>query len=145
MNDDVGTKWEDRITTKHLQMFGMIPELSGRLPVVTYTHELSKEDLMSILKNKGSKLDYYKELLVKEGVTLEFKEEFIDSVAEEAVRQKTGARSLRKILDAKMEDLMFDMHKYVGRTLVLKKDGFNESETVTKPKPKKMDKKQALE
>jgi len=98
------------VTAKDLKSFGLIPELIGRLPVLTYLNPLSKEILKKILtepKNALSK--QYIKLFEMEGVELEFKPEAIDYIVDKAVEFKLGARGLRSICEAIITDAMFEI------------------------------------
>ena len=98
------------VTAQDLKTFGLIPELIGRLPVLTYLNPLSKDILKKILtepKNALSK--QYVKLFEMEGVTLEFKPEAIDYIVDKAVEFKLGARGLRSICEAIITDAMFEI------------------------------------
>ncbi len=93
-----------------LLKFGIIPELIGRLPVVTTLDSLTKEALSSILTEpKNALTKQYKALLDMDGVELEFEPEAVASVASLAAERKTGARGLRTILEDIMLDIMYDI------------------------------------
>lgn len=90
--------------------FGFIPELVGRMPVVTYLEELSDEALRTILlKPKNALLMQYKKLLDMDNVELEFTEEALDEIINKAKLRKTGARGLRAVTEVIMNDIMFDI------------------------------------
>jgi ATP-dependent Clp protease ATP-binding subunit ClpX len=98
------------VTAQDLKTFGLIPELIGRLPVLTYLNPLSKDILKKILtepKNALSK--QYVKLFEMEGVKLEFKPEAIDYIVDKAVEFKLGARGLRSICEAIITDAMFEI------------------------------------
>ena len=98
------------VTAQDLKSFGLIPELIGRLPVLTYLNPLSKDILKKILtepKNALSK--QYVKLFEMEGVSLEFKPEAIDYIVDKAVEFKLGARGLRSICEAIITDAMFEI------------------------------------
>jgi ATP-dependent Clp protease ATP-binding subunit ClpX len=98
------------VTAQDLKNFGLIPELIGRLPVLTYLNPLSKDILKKILtepKNALSK--QYIKLFEMEGVELEFKPEAIDYIVDKAVEFKLGARGLRSICEAIITDAMFEI------------------------------------
>lgn len=93
-----------------LLKFGLIPELVGRLPIVTTLEELDKDALISILtKPKNALVKQYKKLLAMDGVELEFKPEAVEAIVEKAIERKTGARGLRSIIEEIMRDIMFDI------------------------------------
>jgi len=97
------------ITPQDLKSFGLIPELIGRLPVLTYLNPLDREALQNILTEpKNSLLKQYKKLFEYEGVTLEFEPDVLDFIVDKAVEFKLGARGLRSICEAIMIDAMFE-------------------------------------
>ncbi len=98
------------VTAQDLKSFGLIPELIGRLPVLTYLNPLTPETLKKILtqpKNALSK--QYEKLFEMEGVQLEFKDEALDYIVQKAVEFKLGARGLRSICEAIVTDAMFEI------------------------------------
>lgn len=97
------------ITPQDLKSFGLIPELIGRLPVLTYLNPLDREALQNILTEpKNSLLKQYKKLFEYEGVKLDFEPEVLDFIVDKAIEFKLGARGLRSICEAIMIDAMFD-------------------------------------
>lgn len=97
------------ITPQDLKSFGLIPELIGRLPVLTYLNPLDREALQNILiEPKNSLLKQYKKLFEYEGVKLDFEPEVLDFIVDKAIEFKLGARGLRSICEAIMIDAMFD-------------------------------------
>src|SRR3954469_1022772 len=97
------------ITPQDLKSFGLIPELIGRLPVLTYLNPLDREALHNILTEpKNSLLKQYKKLFEYEGVKLEFEDDVLDFIVDKAVEFKLGARGLRSICEAIMIDAMFE-------------------------------------
>ena len=98
------------ITHKDLKSFGMIPELIGRLPVLTYLEPLDKATLIAILTEpKNALLKQYSRLFELEGIKLHFDNEAIDYIAEKAMEYKLGARGLRSLCDAILTDAMFEL------------------------------------
>ena len=90
--------------------FGLIPELIGRIPVLSALEELEKDDLIQILKeSKNSITNQIKAMFKLEGIIVGFTDEFYDLVATQAVEQKTGARGLRNILEAFFEDFTYNI------------------------------------
>jgi len=103
--------------------FGLIPELIGRMPVITTLDELGEEALMKILlEPRDALIKQYKHLLELDGVDLEFKVNSLSAIVEEAMKKKTGARSLRSIMENIMMDIMFDIpsKKNVERCIITK-------------------------
>jgi len=98
-----------------LKSFGLIPELVGRLPVLTYLEPLTKDTLMAILTEpKNALLKQYQRLFELEGIKLTFSKDAIDYVAEKAIEFNLGARGLRSICEAIMTDAMFNLPSEKG-------------------------------
>ncbi len=90
--------------------FGLIPEFIGRLPVIATLDELKQEDLVRILvEPKNALVKQYQKLFELDGVELEFTQDALKEIANEAIRRKTGARGLRAILEEVMTDIMFEV------------------------------------
>lgn len=93
-----------------LVKYGLMPELIGRLPIITALNPLSEEDLVHILTEpKNAITKQYQELLSMDGVKLEFEDEALKKIAEMAIKKKTGARGLRSIIENSMQKIMFDV------------------------------------
>jgi ATP-dependent Clp protease ATP-binding subunit ClpX len=93
-----------------LVKFGLIPELIGRLPIVTTLNSLTEEALLDILTQPRNALTkQYQELLRLDNVELEFEANALRAIASEAYRRKTGARALRGIIEELMLDLMYEL------------------------------------
>ncbi|WP_432626494.1 ATP-dependent Clp protease ATP-binding subunit ClpX [Brotaphodocola sp.] len=104
-----------KVTTEDLRKFGMIPEFLGRLPVTVTLEKLDAELLMRILREpKNAIIRQYEKLLSMDEVKLEFEEEALKWIAEEALRRDTGARALRAILEEFMLDIMYEIPKDPG-------------------------------
>ncbi len=98
------------INHSDLKSFGLIPELIGRLPVLTFLRPLDKETLMRIIQEpKNALLKQYKKLFELEGIELEFEDEALEFIADKALEFKLGARGLRSICEAILTDAMFEM------------------------------------
>ncbi|AGA80803.1 ATP-dependent Clp protease ATP-binding subunit ClpX [Echinicola vietnamensis] len=98
------------VTAPDLKSFGLIPELIGRLPVLTHLDPLDKETLKSILTEpKNALTKQYIKLMDMEGVKLEFEESGIDYIVEKAVEYNLGARGLRSICEAIITDAMYEL------------------------------------
>jgi ATP-dependent Clp protease ATP-binding subunit ClpX len=98
------------ISPQDLKAFGLIPELIGRLPVLTYLKPLDKETLRNILTEpKNALIKQYKYLFKMEGTKLEFDEDVLDLIVDKAIEFKLGARGLRSICETIINDLMFDL------------------------------------
>ena len=97
------------ITPQDLKSFGLIPELIGRLPVITHLNPLDRETLLSILNEpKNSLVKQYKKLFEYENVSLDFDKEVFEFIVDKAMEFKLGARGLRSICEAIMIDLMYE-------------------------------------
>jgi ATP-dependent Clp protease ATP-binding subunit ClpX len=98
------------ITPADLKSFGLIPELIGRVPVLTHLNPLDKQALRNILTEpKNSLFRQYVKLFEFEGVNLVFEDEVLDFIVDKAMEYKLGARGLRSICEAIMLDAMFDI------------------------------------
>jgi len=98
------------VTAQDLKSFGLIPELIGRLPVLTYLNPLDAKTLKQILtKPKNALVKQYKKLFEMEEIELEFKDGALDFIVEKAVEFKLGARGLRSICEAIVNDAMFEL------------------------------------
>lgn len=98
------------VNAPDLKSFGLIPELLGRLPVVTHLNPLDKTTLRSILTEpKNSLIRQYKKLFEIEGIALSIEEEVLDFMVEKAIEYKLGARGLRSICESILTDAMFEM------------------------------------
>jgi len=98
------------VTHQDLKAFGLIPELIGRLPVLTYLDPLDRETLIAILTEpKNAIVKQYEKLFELEGITLNFTTEALETIAEKALEYKLGARGLRSICEAILTDAMFEL------------------------------------
>lgn len=104
------TEWMKEVTPHDLVKFGLIPELVGRLPVITALSDLDKAALVRILTEpKNSLVSQYKKLFALDKVELAFTLEALDAIAEKTIERKTGARGLRSILEGTLTKLMFEV------------------------------------
>ncbi|MCM1148850.1 MAG: ATP-dependent Clp protease ATP-binding subunit ClpX [Butyricicoccus sp.] len=93
-----------------LLRFGIIPELIGRLPVITPLSSLGKDDLIRILTEpKNALTKQYKALLGLDGVELEFEKEALGAIADKAIAMEIGARGLRSVMESVMTEVMYDV------------------------------------
>ena len=98
------------IQPQDLRSFGLIPELIGRLPVLTYMEPLERKALRSILTEpKNSIIRQYECLMELDDIKLRFEEDVLEYIVDKAIEFKLGARGLRTICEAIMMDVMFDM------------------------------------
>ena len=97
------------VRPEDLVKFGLIPEFTGRLPVITTMKELSEDDLVRVLTEpKNSLVKQYQKLLSMDGVSLSFEADALKSLAKTALERKTGARGLRAEMERLMTDVMYE-------------------------------------
>lgn len=98
------------VSPQDLKSFGLIPELIGRLPVLTYLRPLDRDTLRRILSEpKNALIKQYKQLFKMDGTRLEFEEEVLNLIVDKALEFKLGARGLRGICEAIMTDIMYEL------------------------------------
>lgn len=111
------------VQPQDIRSFGLIPELVGRLPVLTHLEPLSREALRNILTEpKNAIVSQYKAMLKMDGVDLEFAAETLEYIVDKAVEFKLGARGLRSICEAVMKDLMFEAPSSNEERIVVTRD-----------------------
>lgn len=112
----------DQITSEDLKSFGIIPELIGRLPVVTHTEALDKDAFKRILTEpKNALVKQYQKLFEMSGIKLTIKDDALDAIADEADKSSVGARGLRSIMEKILLDDMCDMPGGKKKKLVVDK------------------------
>ncbi len=98
------------IAPQDLKSFGLIPEIIGRLPVLTYLNPLDRTALRNILTEpKNALVKQYKKLLAMDGVSLSYEEEALDYIVDKAFENQLGARGLRGLMEVIMTDVMFEL------------------------------------
>ena len=98
------------IAPQDLKSFGLIPEIIGRLPVLTYLNPLDRTALRAILTEpKNSIIKQYVKLFEMDNIKLTFEEEVFDYIVDKAVEYKLGARGLRSIVETIITDVMFEI------------------------------------
>ncbi|MBX2902061.1 MAG: ATP-dependent Clp protease ATP-binding subunit ClpX [Chitinophagales bacterium] len=103
------------ISAADMRSFGLIPELIGRLPVITYLNPLSREALLAILTEpKNAITKQYKKLFKAEGIVLKFEQGALDFIVDKAIELDLGARGLRSICEAIMNEAMFELPSEKG-------------------------------
>ena len=114
-NEDESKKYDElihQVRPEDLMKYGIIPEIIGRLPVICTLETLDEDSLLRILTEpKNAPVKQYEKLLAMDNVKLEFEEEALRAVAKKAIERKTGARSLKGIIEDTMLDVMFDIPK----------------------------------
>jgi len=98
------------VQPQDLKSFGLIPEIIGRLPVLTYLNPLDRDALRRILiEPKNSIIKQYQKLFQMDGIELTFAEDALRLIVDKAVEYKLGARGLRSIVESIMMDAMFEV------------------------------------
>lgn len=118
--------------SEHFITYGLIPELVGRLPVITCLDELDENQLVEVLtKPKNALIKQYQTLFKIDGMLLEFTEEFLMEIAKMSRKRKTGGRALRSIIEAKLRKVQFalpDLYKSGIRKIVVNSKTIMEDE-----------------
>ena len=117
-----------KVTQRDLVRYGLIPELVGRLPVVTALDALDKESLVRIMKEpKNSVISQYKSLFGMDNVELEFTDEALEAIAEKTIERHTGARGLRSIIEGVLTNIMFEVPSdYTVSKVIINADCVND-------------------
>jgi len=106
-----------------LVKYGLIPELIGRLHMITTLNEITEEDMIHILSEpKNALTKQYQKLFKMDDVTLVFDKPSLSEIAKLAIQRKTGARGLRSILEDIMLDIMYELPNYKGKTITITKE-----------------------
>ncbi len=136
-NQDKKTKKEqegliESVEADDIMKYGLIPELIGRLHMITTLQEIDEEAMIHILTEpKNALTKQYKKLFSMDNVNLKFDKASLKEVASKAVLRKTGARGLRAILEDVMLDVMYELPEYSNKTVTITKDVINKTK---KPK-----------
>ncbi len=105
-----------QVTSDDLVKFGLIPELIGRLPITCALKELDRDDLRRILREpKNSITRQFQASFAIDDVELSFTDEAIDEIADIAIKNKTGARGLRAIVESVLLDIMYEIPSIKGK------------------------------
>ena len=133
-------------TSDDLVKFGIIPELIGRMPMHVALKELTKDDLVNILTEpKNAITKQFKASFAMDNLDLEFTQDAIEEIANEAIRQKTGARGLRSIVEKFLTDTMYEIPSIKGhKKLVITKEFVNKNGKIDLSKYIEMDSQEAL-
>ena len=111
------------ISPQDLKSFGLIPEIIGRLPVLTHLDKLNKEVLRNILTEpKNAIIKQYQKLFSLDKIDLEFEDSTLDYIVDQAIEFKLGARGLRSICETIMIDAMFDLPSTKTKKFVVKRE-----------------------
>ncbi len=122
-----------KVEAHDLIKYGLIPELIGRLHMITTLEEISEDDMIHILTEpKNALIKQYKKLFKLDNVELKFEKAALKEIAKLAIERKTGARGLRSILEDIMLDIMYNLPIFTNKTITITKD------VVTKDKEPKI-------
>ncbi len=120
-----------------LLKFGLIPELIGRLPVLSALNALSRDAMRSILLDpKNALVKQYQKLFAMDGIDLTFDDDAVSSIVERASRLGTGARGLRAVLEDTMLNIMFDIHSLsdIAACRITRETVLHRSEPIYEPR-----------
>ena len=123
----------ENVLPEDLIKYGLIPELIGRLPVITALHGLDEEAMIKILTEpKNSLVKQYKKYFEMEDIELEFEEDAIVEIAKLSLKRKIGARGLRSIIENVMTDLMYEVPsmKKVSKVIITKESIYDKDKVV---------------
>lgn len=105
-----------QVNSTDLRKFGLIPELLGRFPVITYLDKLTKDMMLRIMKEpKNSIVNQYKALFAMDGIELEISDSALEKIVDETMEKGLGARGLRGTTEKMLEDYMFDIDTVVDK------------------------------
>ena len=130
----------NQTTPDDLVKFGLIPELIGRMPITVALKELTKDDLVMILTEpKNAITKQFQASFALDDVDLSFDKDAIEEIANEAIRQKTGARGLRTIVEKMLMDIMYEIPdmKDISEVIVNEKVVNDDAKPVLVKKKKK--------
>ena len=122
-NKKVNTIFKD-VRQEDLISYGLIPELVGRLPIVSTLDTLDESDLLRVLvEPKNSIVKQYQKLFLLEGVVLEFQDSALKEIVKLAIKKKAGARALRSVMEEHLMDIMYQLPEMEGiERVIITKD-----------------------
>ncbi|MDE7135591.1 MAG: ATP-dependent Clp protease ATP-binding subunit ClpX, partial [Muribaculaceae bacterium] len=111
------------VAPQDLKSFGLIPEIIGRLPILTHLEPLDRDALRKVLTEPNNAITrQYKKLFAMDGVELSFDDEALDYIVDKAIEYKLGARGLRSIVETIMIDSMFEIPSGKKKKFTVTKD-----------------------
>lgn len=131
----------EQVTNQDLVKFGLIPELVGRLPVVTGLNNLSADDMVRIMTEpKNAIIKQYVKLFEIDGVKLEFEADALKEIAKETIKRKTGARGLRSLIEHLLMEVMFEIpsNDLVESVIITKKCVSGKQKPIINKNPDKL-------
>lgn len=136
-----GSKLLSQVEPEDLTKFGLIPELVGRLPVITHLDELNEDQLVRVLTEpKNALIKQFSKMFQLEDINLTFDTEALRAVARDAITRKTGARGLRSVIEKRLIKVQYDLPDLRKRGVITVRvnknviDGTEEPEIITGPK-----------
>ena len=124
----------NQVTPDDLVKFGLIPELIGRMPITVALKALTRDDLVAILTQpKNAITKQFQASFAVDDVALTFNEDAIGAIADTAIKQKTGARGLRAIVEKMLLDLMYELPSVPGQKKLEITKEFVENKKIPKP------------
>ena len=134
MTDEERMQLLNQVTPDDLVRFGLIPELIGRMPITVALKALTRDDLVAILTQpKNAITKQFQASFAIDDVNLAFSEEAIGAIADTAIKQKTGARGLRAIVEKMLLDLMYELPSVPGQKKLEITKEFVENKKIPKP------------
>ncbi|MBR3543697.1 MAG: ATP-dependent Clp protease ATP-binding subunit ClpX [Treponema sp.] len=134
MTDEERMQLLNQVTPDDLVRFGLIPELIGRMPITVALKALTRDDLVAILTQpKNAITKQFQASFAVDDVNLAFSEEAIGAIADTAIKQKTGARGLRAIVEKMLLDLMYELPSVPGQKKLEITKEFVENKKIPKP------------
>ena len=127
-NSNISTKTITKITPKDIENYGFIPELIGRLPIIIELNNLTKEDIINILKNKNGILESLKTIIEKEEIELIVDESTYEEIANKVIEYNLGARGIRAIVINTLAQILNNINKGIitsGKIIISKETVIN--------------------
>lgn len=127
-NSNISTKTITKITPKDIENYGFIPELIGRLPIIIELNNLTKEDIINILKNKNGILESLKTIIEKEEIELIIDESTYEEIANKVIEYNLGARGIRAIVINTLAQILNNINKGIitsGKIIISKETVIN--------------------
>ena len=127
-NNDISNKITSKITPNDIENYGFIPELIGRLPIIIELNNLTKEDIINILKNKNGILESLKTIIEKEEIELIIDESTYEEIANKVIEYNLGARGIRAIVINTLSQILNNINKKIisnGKIIISKETVIN--------------------
>lgn len=112
-----------KVDNQTLVKYGLMPEFIGRFSVITHTSPLSAQSLVKILKKPNGIMEQYQKMFSQFSCDLNFSEEFLLELANDAIKQQIGARGLDRMMEQQVGNIFFDIYDYVGTSIIIREGG----------------------